>query len=57
MRTLLVRYGLPVVLGLFGMLAGLGLVHAYTDHQSLHAIIRLINENAQRSQNGQPQGH
>ncbi len=43
MRSLLVRYVLPVALGVFGMLLGLGAVHAYTDHQALHQIIGMIN--------------
>lgn len=33
-----------VLLGVAGMLVGLAMVHAYVDHQALHAIIGLINQ-------------
>lgn len=33
-----------MLLGLAGVLVGLALVHSYTDHQALHAIITYINQ-------------
>ena len=43
MRTLLVRYVLPLGLGVLGVLLGFAAVHVWTDHQTLHAVVTYIN--------------
>ena len=55
MGTLLMRYGLPLALGILGVLVGLGAVHVYVDHQTLHQVVTYLN--AQEAERAKASGH
>lgn len=37
---------IAVLSGMVGVLATVGALHVWQDHQTLHAIVKLINDNA-----------
>lgn len=44
------RFWRGILGGFLGILLGLAANHLYTDHQALHTIINLINQNAAKQQ-------